>query len=151
VRVAARDRRSGRTGSQSQWVEIPNPTPGGISLSSIFIGELRLSSGDAAQRVSVNVSRRFALRFQTFVYSAGGSGDAADVALQVTIVRDGQTVLTLPRSGPSKNGSTDPARIPFSGEMSLAQLPAGRYVLQISARDRKTNSSASQEAGFIVE
>src|ERR1043165_1560359 len=79
VRVAARDRRSGRTGSQSQWVEIPAATPGAVSLSSVFLASPRAGG---AQSAPVNVTRRFArgarLRFQSFVYGAGTGETRAD-------------------------------------------------------------------------
>jgi len=152
VRVAARDRQSGRTGSQSQWVEIPGATPGGISLSSIFVGAPK---ADAAPSTPVNVSRRFArgsrLRFQSFVYGAGVGEGRADVAAMVSVVRDGETVLTLPSRGLPAGGVTDPARVPFSGELPLEGLPAGRYVLRISAVDARTKSSASQQTVFTIE
>ena len=151
VRVAARDRRSGRTGSQSQWVEIPGATPGAVSLSSVFVA----SPKGAGASTPVNVSRRFArgsrLRFQSFVYGAGEGTGRADVTATVSVVRGGETVLTLPPRGLTKDGAADPARIPFSGELSLEGLPAGRYVLRISAADARTKSSASQQTGFTVE
>jgi hypothetical protein len=150
VRVAARDRRSGRTGSQSQWVEIPGATPGAVSLSSVFVASPK--GGGASS--PVNVSRRFArgsrLRFQSFVYGAGGQG-RTDVTATVSVVRGGETVLALPPRGLNGDGAADPARIPFSGELSLEGLPAGRYVLRISAFDARTKSSASQQTGFTVE
>jgi VWFA-related protein len=149
VRVAARDRRSGRTGSQSQWIEIPGATPGAVSLSSVFVA----SPKDGGASSPVNVGRRFArgsrLRFQSFVYGAGAGH--ADVTATVSVVRGGETVLTLPPRGLTADGAADPARIPFAGELSLEGLPAGRYVLRISAVDARTKSSASQQTGFTVE
>jgi len=147
VRVAARDRRTGRVGSASQWVEIPAPTS--PALSSIFLAEARQGSGV----VPVNVSRRFTrasrLRFQTFVYNAQGS-NASGVTLRVEVLRDGTSVLTLPEANPSRGASTDPARLPFSGELSLADLPPGRYVIQISAA-AQSKPAAMQQANFILE
>jgi VWFA-related protein len=147
VRVAARDRRTGRTGSASQWVEIPAPTS--LALSSIFLAE----SKPRGEVVPVNVSRRFSrgsrLRFQTFVYNAQGSVPS-DMTLHVELLRDGASVLTLPDANPSRVNSSDPARLPFSGEVSLEQLPPGRYVIQISAA-AQSKLAATQQAGFIVE
>jgi VWFA-related protein len=147
VRVAARDRQTGRTGTASQWVEIPEPTA--PALSSIFLAEARTGSSPAP----VNVSRRFTrgsrLRFQTFVYNVQGSSPS-DVTLRVELLRDGASVLTLPDANPSRGGSTDPARVPFSGELSLAELPPGRYVIQISAA-AQSRTAATQQANFILE
>jgi hypothetical protein len=147
VGVAVRDRRTGRVGSASQWVEIPQPTS--PALSSIFLAEAKQGAGTAP----VNVSRRFArdsrLRFQTFVYNAQGS-DGSDVTLRVEVLRDGTPVLTLPEASTARGTSTDPARLPFSGELSLAELPPGRYVIQISAA-AQSKQAFTQQANFILE
>ena len=147
VRVAARDRRTGRTGTASQWVEIPEPTS--PALSSIFLAEARTGTSPAP----VNVSRRFTrgsrLRFQTFVYNAQNS-TPSDVTLRVELLRDGASVLTLPEANPSRGASTDPARLPFSGELSLAELPPGRYVIQISTA-AQSKLAVKQQANFIIE
>ena len=101
----------------------------------------------------VNVSRRFTrnsrLRFQTFLY-AQGSTDSG-VKLRVEVLRDGTSVLTLPEASPSGVASTDPARVPFSGELSLEKLPPGRYVIQISAAAARSRLAATQQANFILE
>jgi hypothetical protein len=147
VRVAARDRRTGRMGTASQWVEIPEPTS--PALSSIFLAE----SKPRGEVVPVNVSRRFSrgsrLRFQTFVYNAGGP-TPSDVTLRVELLRDGASVLTLPEANTSRGASSDPARLTFSGELSLAELPPGRYVIQISAA-AQSRPAATQQANFILE
>ncbi|HST53345.1 MAG TPA: VWA domain-containing protein [Pyrinomonadaceae bacterium] len=154
VRVAARDRRSGRTGSQSEWIEIPGARPNAVSLSSVFVGEVRPSEAVGAQRVSVNVGRRFArgsrLRFQTFVYGAAAASPA-DVTVQAVVLRDGATVMTLPTASLQKNNTSDPSRLAYGGELSLEQLPPGRYVLRISASDSRTKAGASQQAAFTLE
>jgi hypothetical protein len=46
--------------------------------------------------------------------------------------------------------STEPARVPFSSEFSLAELPPGRYVIQISAA-AQSRTAATQQANFILE
>jgi VWFA-related protein len=149
VRVAVRDRRTGRVGTASQWVEIPEPAS--PALSSIFLAEVRQRGAGTAP---VNVSRRFTrdsrLRFQTFVYNAPQGSTPAEVTLRVEVLRDGTSVLTLPDANPSRASSTDPARLPFSGELSLAGLPPGRYVLQISAA-AQSKLAATQQANFILE
>jgi VWFA-related protein len=153
VRVAARDRRTGRVGTASQWVEIPEQSPGSPTLSSIFLAETR--AGATAGTAPVNVSRRFSrgsrLRFQTFLYNAQNAS-ASDVTLRVELLRDGASVLTLPDAKPAAAAASDPARLPFSGELSLAELPPGRYVIQISAAaPAQSKNQTTRQANFIVE
>jgi VWFA-related protein len=155
VRVAVRERASGRTGSAMQWIEIPGITPESFSLSSIFIGETRVVETTTSPKIPVSVNHRFArnsrLRYQTYIYHAARGTVAPDITFQVQILRDGRPVLTMSQLKPTINEGTDLARIPFSGELALEQLPAGRYVLQITATDRLTKMSASQQAELIVE
>jgi hypothetical protein len=161
VRVALRDRATGRTGGATQWVEIPDLTKGDFALSSIFLGERGLESAPAGgeangpRSVVVDVDHRFArtsvLRFQTYIYNAARSNgaDARDVQVQAQVFR-GTTplVTTQPLKAPV---TSDPARLPFWSELSLEQLPPGRYVLQVTATDRTTNRTATERVNLYVE
>src|SRR5947209_5125677 len=163
VRVAARDNRSGRTGSATQWVEVPEFKQGRLSLSSIFIAERttatrpeEIKPEDMSNGVSLSVDRRFAhtswIRFITYVYNASASApDPPDVALQVQILRDDQPVFTAPLKKLPTEGLSDPSRIPYIAELALDSFPVGRYVLQITAIDRAAKASSTQRTGFIVE
>jgi VWFA-related protein len=158
VRVAARDSKSGRTGSAASWVEVPDITHGGLSVGSLFIGEMLKdteTAGAAPQQALINVNRRFSrasrLLFQTFVYNATRTAMAPDVALQVQIFRDDQPVITVPIRKLSTEGIADLTRIPYEDDFALDQLPAGRYVMQVTAIDRVAKTSASQRISFEIE
>ncbi|MET0645592.1 MAG: VWA domain-containing protein [Pyrinomonadaceae bacterium] len=161
VRVALRDRATGRVGSAMQWVEIPDLSKGDFALSSIFLGE-RNAQAPAAEReasgpraVAVDVDRRFVrasvLRFQTYVYNAARASGAEgrEVQLQAQVLRGTTTLITTqPFKVPV---AADPARLPFWSELSLEQLPPGHYVLQLTATDRATNRTAVERVGFYVD
>jgi hypothetical protein len=111
----------------------------------------------------VKVDRNFAkgsrLRYQVSVYNATRVGDSSSVSLQVQVLRGSQTILTLPAKEVTKRGVRDLASagdaqllasIPSSGELELGQLPPGWYVLQITATDKVSKRSVSQEANFVV-
>src|SRR3712207_3415115 len=150
VRVAARDRRTGRSGSSAQWLEVPDVKKGGLALSSLFVGE----TGDGSAQLAVCADRRFArdsrLGFFLYVYNAARQAAPPDVALQVQIFRDDQPVVTKPLVKIDTVGMTDLARLPYGEDLSLGELPAGRYVLQVTAIDRAAKSSATRRASFIV-
>jgi hypothetical protein len=103
----------------------------------------------------VDVDHRFSrasvLRFQTYVYNAARAvgGEGRDVQIQAQVLR-GQTplVTTQPLKVPV---TSDPARLPFWSELSLAELPPGRYVLQVTATDGAANRTAVERIGFSVE
>lgn len=176
VRVATRDAKSGHTGSDMRWVEIPDLSTHRLAMSSLFVGERRkeqeaakagvsakTSTGanaaqDSIQQVAMSIDRRFArtstLRFLTYIYNAsrGPAGTTTpDVALQIQIFRDDQPVLTNTLRKLSTDGQTDLARIPYAAEVPLEGMPSGHYVLQITAIDRLVKASTSQRVDFTIE
>jgi hypothetical protein len=165
--VAARDAKSGRIGTAMQWVEIPDLKTKRLTLSSLMVGEMTADSlaaqaaeskSGAISQAQLNVARRFArtsrLRFVTFIYNAtrGASGTTPpDVAIQVQVLRDNQPVLTTALRKVSTEGLTDLARLPYAAEIPLANMSAGRYVLQVLAIDRAAKTSATQRLRFDIE
>ncbi|HKQ51458.1 MAG TPA: VWA domain-containing protein [Pyrinomonadaceae bacterium] len=154
VRVAVRERAMGRTGSAMQWVEVPDVSTGRFQLGSLFLGEREPSgteSTTAPRPVMVNAARRFArtsvLRFQTTVYNA----PHAEVHIEARVVSGNRAVVALSPAKVPTDTTTDPARLPYWAEIDLGKLSPGRYVLQVTARDRKTKGSASQQVNFWVE
>src|SRR4029079_3485346 len=94
------------------------------------------------------------LRFMLFVYNAATStvptDPKPDVALQVQVVRDGQPVITAPRKKLAVDGN-DFRSIPFAADVSLSGLPAGRYILQVTAVDRISKQSTSQQSRVEIQ
>lgn len=159
VRVAARDDRNGKVGSSMQWIEIPDLTQKRLTLSSLLIGGQIIGAADKksdAAQIQFSVDHRFSrsshLGFWIFIYNAQKDAQGApDVAAQVQVFRDGQSVVTTPQRKLSTAGMPDLARISYGGDFALSGLPAGRYILQITITDRLGNTSASQRTGFEVE
>lgn len=175
VRVAARDSKSGRTGSAMQWIEVPDFSSRRLLLSSVLIGErtpdsaVSVEKPDEANKGALNkneavadnvffsVSRRFTrnsrLRFLTNIYNAARSTDGSqtpDVALQIQILRDNQPVLTTALSKVETRGVQDLARLPYAAEIPLESMPAGRYLLQVVVIDRIAKTSATQHITFEI-
>jgi VWFA-related protein len=160
VRVAVRERMSGRTGSAQQWIEVPDIAGGRFQMSSLFLGERKAAQNDeksaaAPQPVSVDVDHHFArasvIRFQTYIYNAAHNGVAPDVEIQARVLSDNRTVVTMPPAKLPTDTTKDLTRLPYWAEITLDQLPQGKYLLQITATDRAAKTSASQQASFVVE
>jgi VWFA-related protein len=160
VRVAVRERGSGRTGSAQQWIEVPDLSRGGLQLSSLFLGERNSSineqSATAPRTLLVDVDHRFArssvLRYQTYVYNAArGNAAAPDVEMQTRVLRDNRAIITMPLAKVPTAPPADYARLPYWAEVPLADLPPGTYLLQVTATDRTTKVSATQRTSFNVE
>ena len=67
------------------------------------------------------------------------------------VVRDDQPVVTAPLRKVSVDGVADLNQIPYAAEVSLAALPPGRYLLQVTVVDRVSKRSASQQIRFAIE
>jgi VWFA-related protein len=163
VRTAARERRSGRTGSAAQWIEIPDIGKGKLAMSSLFLGEQTnrevVPAKDAPEEALplITVNRRLArtsrLRFFTYIYNAtrAPGGGSPDIALQVQVFRDDQPVVTSPLRKLSTDGITDLTSLPYAAELSLTGLPSGSYAIQITAIDRISKTTAMQRAKFLID
>jgi len=163
VRVAVRERATRRTGGAQQWIEVPDVSAGRFSLSSLFLGERKaarpgekLATANGPSPVRVTVDQRFprssVLRFQTYVYNAPRAGAAPDVEIQARVLqRDGRPAVTVAPAPLPTDTTKDLARLPYWAEVALEQLPPGKYLLQVTAVDRKTRSSVSQQSSFVVE
>lgn len=159
VRVAVRESTTGRTGTAQQWIEVAAPADGKLAVSSIFLAERKPEIGSAGATgagpspVIVDVDHKFdhhaVLRFQTYVYNAVRTpSEPPNVWLDAKVLRNGQPVMTL---SPNQLPVTGTAALPYWAEIGLDQLQAGRYVLQISATDRRAGSTAAQRIKFTVE
>jgi len=156
VKVAARDARGRQTGSAAQWVEIPDLSKKQLALSTIHLGGRSVGGGAGAQQqVQFSVDRRFSrsakLDFLAFIYNARPSGAAVDLSANVRITRDGRAVVSAPPIKVAPPAQTDLARIPFTGVISLGQLPPGRYELQLEVSDNSAKTSAAQRVAFDIE
>jgi VWFA-related protein len=163
MRVAARDEKSGRTGSAQGWVEIPDLSKGKFSLSSVVLGRKTPGpptdapvNAELPDQVDLSIDRHYqrdsVLRFVFFVYNAArpATNSLPDVAAQIQVLRDNQPVITTPLRKIRTEG-VDLDRLPYAAELSLVDLPAGQYVLHITAVDRVSKTSASQQSKFSIE
>ena len=159
VRVAVRERESGRTGSAQQWIAVPDLKQGVMQMSSLFVAERKAANGEQPKEprvLLVDVDHRFArssvLRYQTYIYNAAGVAAASpEVEIQARVLRDGRAVITMPPGKVPVVDAASHARLPYWSEIPLADLTPGRYLLQVVATDRTAKTSATQRLRFVVE
>jgi VWFA-related protein len=156
-RVAARDEKSGRVGSATQWIVIPDLSRNQLTLSSLLLGgqviEDRSNQANSPQ-VQLSVDHSFArtapLGYWIFVYNAKrDAGGNPQLTVQAHVLRDGRPIMSSPQRK-LNNGGPDPQRIPFGEELALKTLAPGRYDLKVTITDGVAGTTASQLADFIV-
>ena len=162
VRVAARDDKSGKTGSAHAWIEIPDLSKKKLAMSSLLLGErtqammTNVSNPDDIGPVALSASHRFSrnstLRFLLFAYNTAVSptDHQPDAAVQVQVVRDDQPVVTTALRKITTEGVVDLARLPYAAEIPLNTLLPGRYLLQVTVIDRVSKQSTSRQTYFDV-
>lgn len=144
-----------------QWLVVPELAGPRLNMSSLFLGERRLEKlsntkpAGPPRSVTVNVDHRFSrgsvLRFQSYIYNAERGTAAADVEMQARILRNGAPVIVMPPAPLPTETTTDQLRLPYWAEIALDQLPPGRYLLQLTATDRRSKAAAIQETSFTVD
>jgi VWFA-related protein len=164
VRMAVRDEKSGNIGSARQWIEIPDLSTHKLVLSSLIVSERMMgvpakSGGlpddfqNTQDRVAVRVDHRFKrnsfLRFLVFIYTQ--SNVPPDIAVQIQVVRSDQPVITTSLRSVSTEGIPDVKKLPYAADLSLKQLPPGRYLLKVTTMDRNSKSVASESTRFEIE
>ncbi len=151
VRVAARDERSSRLGSARQWIVIPDLSTRKLSLSSLILGIKDVGNAESVQwSIDKKFTRNERLKFMAFIYNS--SAPVSDnLAVQVRVYRDGQTIISSPFTTLVPDKQSDPQRIVFNGEINPANLQPGRYLLEVSVQDRRTQQTTDQRTTFSLQ
>lgn len=156
-RVAVRDEKSGRVGSATQWIVIPDLSRNQLTLSSLLLGgqvieDRNSKAGSPQVQLSVDHSfrRTSPMGYWLFVYNAKrDAGGNPQLTVQTHVLRDGRAILSSPQRKVN-NGGPDPQRIPFGEELALKTLAPGRYDLKVTITDGVAGTTASQLADFVV-
>ena len=177
IRVAVRDKESGKTGSAYQFVEIPDPGKKGLALSNIFmipgaddlnwlLSDTASESADGlffpvfhAEEVRSPALRTYtvgdAIQILAMLYNAEEKAIAgSEVEMQFVLYKDGNEYLRSGRPvGLGRAGNLD--GIPISLRFTMGtDIPPGDYALQLVVTDvrnsRRQEGNASQAISFTV-
>jgi hypothetical protein len=164
ARVGVVDVANGKTGSANAWIDIPDLSAKQLGMSSVLLGEREAvnianastASTEYAKQINLSIDRQFHqdayLRFLVFIYNASlaPATGKPDAAIQIQVVRDDQPVLTTVLRRVDPEGVIDLARLPYAAELSLNSLPLGQYLMIVTAVDRISKRSVSQQTKFRI-
>jgi VWFA-related protein len=163
IRIAARDRQSGRAGSALRWIEIPDLSQRKFTLSSLHLSEEGAKSvgksndGAAESQVQFSVDNKFrrtsTVQFFVFAYNATRTGPGAVPAVmaQVKILKDGKEIGGTPERPLTIEKGGDLDRLFYAGTIRLGAMQPGRYGVQVNLKDTLAGKSASRTVMIDVE
>jgi VWFA-related protein len=171
-RVALRDSDSGKIGSASQVIEVPNLVKQKLTLSSLAVENVNMTTwqnitqgkvGNGPNQIKVastllydSVLKQFApgtvLRYGFEVYNAkAGGSEMPKLETQAKIWQNNMAVVQGNINKFDASTQKDPKHIRISGAMMLKDsLAAGDYVLQLIVTDTSGKQTASQLFPFEI-
>ena len=160
IRVSSRDKASGKIGSFSRWIEIPDISGRRLTLSSLVLGELKsgqtVSKPNTDTKVHItlakNISNRFdrtsIFRYGGFIYNAMNTSDGR-LSIDVELLQNGMPVLKgMPNFVPLDG--KDSERLAFIGTLDFTNLPPGAYELIVNAKDQLSKAAAARRINVEI-
>ncbi|MEP6787813.1 MAG: VWA domain-containing protein [Acidobacteriota bacterium] len=160
-RMVIRDTASGKLGSASQFVEVPNLKKGQLTMSGIALVSFspdqwnRLASvrsgGEGKTPIADTALRRIksgsVLQYGYEIYNAKlDSAKQPNLSAKIRVFRDGKVFLDGHQLRVEFAGQKDPQRIRASGAIEMGKsMPPGDYILQIVVTDENNKQSTSTQ------
>ena len=153
MRVAVLDNASGRVGSASRFIEVPEVNKGALAISGISMRDGDWRPGehkvDQGQQFDPSPAMRVFHRDRPFsfgvtVYNArlDGTSRQPSLEIQARLIRDDRVVWEGKRFPVVLPAGGDPRRIPAGSVLTLGEKPnPGEYLLELQATDTTTKHS----------
>ncbi len=168
MRTALRDSMSGRLGTATQFIEVPDLNKGRLSLSGIALAEEQAQTAGAPEPSEGAVSsenphgtpavRIFkpgaSIIYAYQILNAHAGGDKkVQLEVQTRVFREGQPFFTS-QVAPINDRQENPKRLISSGRLRLGSVPPGHYALQLIVTDKLAKEKyriAAQSMDFEVQ
>jgi VWFA-related protein len=140
VRAIVRDTETGRLGTMSKYLEVPDISKKHLTVSSLFLYAVDVSQGNKAKPEPLTALRQLPrthdLRYAAIIYNPKVSDGKTQVLARVIISR-GDKVLLQEKDQPV-NGTVQSGQIAKIGQFGL-KGQSGRYVLTLVVTDPLAN------------
>lgn len=155
VRLVVREAETGKMGTVSRYFEVPDLSQKHLTMSSIMLYQVDLAAAKKtpdqlpATRV---ISRKHDLRYATVVYNAKSEGNKSDVRSRL-VISVGDKILFQEPEQRVEASSGKPGQLIRVGQLALAKVPLGRYVLTLIITDPladKKKQTVSRSIDFTV-
>lgn len=138
LRAAVRETETGRLGSMSQFLEVPDLSRKRLAVSSLFLYSVDPAAGNKAKPEPLSglrtVLRKQDLRYAVVIYNPKTNGGKTQLQSHIVISRGGKVLFQEPDqpvTSPVVNG-----QVPKIGQFGLGKTPAGRLMLTLVVTDQ---------------
>ena len=154
VRFAVRDNKSGRIGTMSRYIEVPDLSKGKFFASSLLMGSVPSNDTKATTPTPVTADRQISkkndLRYAAVIYNAKQKDGKAQVRTQLMISQGGKVIFKEAEEMLSGGTATQMIKV---GQLGLSRVPLGRYTLTLVITDllaEKKSQIITRSMDFIV-
>lgn len=151
VRVVVREAGTGSLGTFSRYVELPSLSNGQLAMSSLFLfGVDPANPKPVPLQASRQFTRQQELRYAALLYNARPRDGKSALVSQLIISQGGKILFREPEQPIEFGNPAQPAKI---GQIALAKVKPGRYVLTLIVSDPaadKKSSPLSRSVDFVV-
>ncbi len=154
IRIAVRDNKTGRTGTVSRYLEVPDLTKGRFWASSLMISAARPEDTGTNETLAMladrQISRTRDLRFAVAIYNAKIKDGKSQVRAQMSISQDGRIIYTDTDETVKAASEGQLLKI---GQLGLSRVKPGRYTLTVVITDPLTDKkyqTITRTTDFLV-
>jgi VWFA-related protein len=144
LRAVVREAETGRLGTVSQYLEVPDLNKKRLTMSSVFLYAVDLAQGNKAAPIPLNALRQLPrnldLRYAAVIYNPKLDAGKPQLRSQLFVSQGNKVMFKSPEQpvpGPVQNGQM--AQV---GQISLAKAHPGRYVLTLVVTDPLADKKA---------
>jgi hypothetical protein len=136
VRSVVRDSKSGQLGTFTKYLEVPDLSKGKLATSSLFLFAVDQAAPPVPLLGLRQLTRKQDLRYAVSIYNAKMKESKPQVHSQMIISQGGKVLFSEPEQ--NVEGGSPLTKI---GQLGLAKVPPGRYVLTVVISDPNDNKT----------
>ncbi|HZT59383.1 MAG TPA: VWA domain-containing protein [Pyrinomonadaceae bacterium] len=135
LRVAVREDETGKLGTLSKYLEVPDMSKKRLTMSSVFLHAVEPGNKQAAPLSALRqIPRKDDLRFSAIVYNPKLQGGKPQITGRLILQRGGATIFDQPVQTVDIRGSDDTQFLKL-GQIGLSRLQPGHYILTFVLTD----------------
>ncbi|MEW6126367.1 MAG: VWA domain-containing protein [Acidobacteriota bacterium] len=153
IRIAVRDNKTGKIGTLSRYIEVPDLTKGRLTASTLLLGAAPANDMKAVNPVPINgnrqISRKSDLRYAVVIYNAKVKDNKPQVKTQLTISHNGKEIFKEEEIALEASGG----QLIKVGQLGLGGVKPGRYTLTLTITDGLADKKAQtivRSMDFVV-